>query len=635
MCGICGKLAWEGPEEVSEPVVRAMTATLAHRGPDGEGHHLWSDDGVAVGLGHRRLSIIDLSDAGRQPMANADGTVWVIHNGEVYNFRELRSELEALGYRFRSKTDTEVILHAYEAWGSGCVERLQGMFAFAVWDQGRRRLFLARDRVGIKPLYYAVRGGALLFASEMKALLQDPALDTGLDNGALDSYLAFGYVPAPDTIFRSVKKLPPAHVLSWQDGRVHIERYWQYRAARETAPARDEGEWLEEFEAVLQKAVARQMVSDVPLGAFLSGGIDSSLIVWMMSRASDQPVQSFTVGFDEQGWSEAPYARRAASRFATEHHEYDVSAAAMDILPKLVWHLDEPFGDSSMLPTYYVSKMTRQRVTVALSGDGGDELFAGYSRYQGERLSNIFQRLPRWVQSGVVSTLRAAPLSRTAPARRLGNVLANAGLDFASRYRNKQSLGEAGTRRELYADDFRRSLAAEADPLDDLLASAPKGDFVDRLTALDMEFYLPNDMLVKVDRMSMASSLEVRVPFLDEKVIETASRIPTHLKLRNFTTKYLLRKLASKALPPEISRRGKQGFGVPIHSWFRGALVDAARDLLLDGRTLRRGYFARRALEALLDRHQRGMQDHGHLIFALMSLETWNRVFIDHRGTSP
>jgi asparagine synthase (glutamine-hydrolysing) len=632
MCGICGKLVWNDPRGVSEQLVREMSAVLAHRGPDGSGEHVWNDATVAIGLGHRRLSIIDLSDAGRQPMSNDDGTVWVIHNGEIYNFRELRAELETLGYRFHSKTDTEVIVRAYEAWGTSCVERLQGMFASAVWDQSRRRLFIARDRVGIKPLYYVARPDSLLFASELKALMQDPTLDTQVDDSALDRYLAFGYVPAPDTIFPSVKKLPPAHTLTWEDGRMRIEPYWRYQPADGTEPRRSDGEWLEEFESVLERAVARQMVSDVPLGAFLSGGIDSSLIVWMMSRSSELPVRSFTVGFDKQNWSESRYARLVAREFGTQHREHDVSPDAMEILPKLVWHLDEPFGDSSMLPTYYVSKMTRQDVTVALSGDGGDELFAGYTRYQGERLSNIFRRFPSWVRSGVVSTLRSAPLARTESGRRLGTVLANAELDFVSRYRNKQSLGSLTTRMELYADDFRENLSATVDPLDELFASVSERDFIDRLTTFDMEFYLPNDMLVKVDRMSMASSLEVRVPFLDETVIEVASRIPNHLKLRNFTTKYLLRRMAAKVLPPEIWRRGKQGFGVPIQSWFRGELVDAARDMLLDGQTLNRGYFARAGLEKLLRRHERGTGDHGHLIFALMSFEIWNRVFIDKRG---
>ena len=374
------------------------------------------------------------------------------------------------------------------------------------------------------------------------------------------------------------------------------------------------------------------MVSDVPLGAFLSGGIDSSLVVWMMSRSSDLPVRSFTVGFNEHDWSETPYADRVAREFGTDHNQYDVTPHVMDILPKLVWHLDEPFGDSSMLPTYYVSKMTRQKVTVALSGDGGDELFAGYTRYQGERLSNICRRFPRWMRSGALSTLRSATLARNASARRLGRVLSNAELDFVSRYRNKQSFSRSATRMELYADDFRNNLTGGDDALDGLFASVSNGDLVDRLTVLDMEFYLPNDMLVKIDRMSMASSLEVRVPFLDETVIEAASRIPSSLKLRRFTTKYLLRKMAAKVLPAEIWRRGKQGFGVPIQSWFRGELVGPARDMLLDDQTLRRGYFSRPALEKLLGRHQNGIDDHGHLIFALMSFEVWNRVFVDKRG---
>ena len=634
MCGICGKLVWQNNEPVSQSIIKAMSDTLAHRGPDGEGHYFKTVDDVSIGLGHRRLSIIDLSEAGSQPMCDESGELWVVHNGEVYNFLSLRPELEALGLSFRSNTDTEVVLNAYRAWGPACIDRLEGMFAFAIWDEPRQRLFIARDRVGIKPLYYSLDNGTLRFASELKALLVDPSLDRRIDADALDRYFSYGYVPAPDTVFESVKKLPPAHTLVWEDGNTTIAPYWRYEAVSAPASFKSEGEWLDAFAEVLERVVAKQMVSDVPLGAFLSGGIDSSLIVWMASQASSQSIKSFTVGFGESEWTEAPYARRVAEQFGTEHHEYVVTPDTLDILPNLVWHLDEPFGDSSVLPTYHVSRMTRQDVTVALSGDGGDELFAGYTRYQGERLSRVFRRFPKWMRSSVVQALRQKPLSGKPSMRRLGDVLANAELDFVDRYRNKQSIVAPALKTGLYSDDFRNTIGPDTDIalLTEIVEAADGQDFIDRLTMLDMEFYLPNDMLTKVDRMSMAVSLEVRVPFLDEEVIDIARRIPTSLKLKHMTTKYLLRRLTARALPADIWKRGKQGFGIPIQSWFRGNLVGYARDVLLDHATIDRGYFNRAALDAMLAEHEANRADHGHLIYSLIVFETWCRVFLDGSG---
>ncbi len=624
MCGILG-VASSGGVPITAEIIESMRDTMAHRGPDDAGLYI---DGN-IGLGHRRLSIIDI-EGGIQPMATPDGSIHVIHNGEIYNFMSVRRDLEESGVEFSTRSDTEVVLRAYEKWGPSCVERLHGIFAFGIWDSRKKRLFIARDRLGIKPLYYATDPDRFIFASEIKAFLKHPDFDRTVDPRAVDRYFSFGYIPAPDTIFATVKKLLPAHYLIWENGTIRTDRYWRFEPRGQESD-KTNVEWTDEFRDVFQKAVSRQMISDVPLGAFLSGGIDSSLIVWMMSQSTDEPVRTFTIGFGQDGMSEAPYAKIVADRFSTRHEEFEVTPEAIDILPKLVWHLDEPFADSSALPTYFVSKITREQVTVALSGDGGDELFAGYTRHQGERLTRGFQALPPWARSGIVGALKKGGPQKL---KRLENVLANAELDFVTRYRNKEALSQSIDRLGLYSDNFRSDVGDD-DSIEQLLELAritSDADYIDRLTQFDLEFYLPNDMLTKVDKMSMASSLEVRVPFLDETVLEIAARIPTRLKLRGFTTKYLLRRLAAEVLPREITQRRKQGFGIPLQGWFRGQLTSYAREMLLDTRTLSRGYFDRPALETVLDDHENGRFDHGHLIYALISFELWNRVFIDNEG---
>lgn len=631
MCGILG-IAGASGVPVPREVVERMRDAIAHRGPDDAG--LYED--AHVKLAHRRLSIIDIG-GGHQPMSNDDHTVHLIHNGEIYNFLDVRRDLEAYGLVFRTRSDTEVILRAYEKWGTRCVEKLHGIFAFAVWDAPRKRLLLARDRLGIKPLYYCASRDTIRFASEMKAFLEDPAFDRAVDAAAVDMYFAYGYIPAPHTIFRSVKKVLPAHILVWQNGTFHTERYWRFEPRPEDG-AKKESEWLDEFRDVLRGAVSRQMVSDVPLGAFLSGGIDSSLIVRMMSETSSTPVKTFTIGFGADKTSETPYAKTVAELFQTEHHEFQVTPDKMEeILPLLVRHTDEPFADASIIPTYYVSKITREKVTVALSGDGGDELFAGYTRHQGEKLTEQFRRLPPGVRSRIERVLGADALQRVGRVRRLRHVLANAELGFVSRYRNKEMLSQDLDRRRLYSEAFRTAGKTNGDPVNAIfeeLARYTKDlDAIGRLTVFDLEFYLPNDMLMKVDKMSMASALEVRVPFLDETVVEAASRIPTRLKLKGYTTKYLLRRLAAEVLPPEIFKRRKQGFGVPLQTWFRGELTGYAREMLIDNRTLSRGYFDREALESVLDDHEERRGDHSRMIFALIAFELWNRAFVDRRGS--
>ncbi len=633
MCGILGVASASG-FPIPPETIEKMRDSLAHRGPDDVG--LYTDPFVT--LAHRRLSIIDLG-GGHQPMPNPEKTVWVTYNGEIYNFLDVREELKAAGFTFRTNCDTEVIIRAYEKWGPKSVEKLQGIFAYAIWDAPNKRLFVARDRLGIKPMYYAATERWFYFGSEIKAFLADPSFDKTIDASAVDKYFTFGYIPAPDTIFKHVKKLMPGHTILWENGRHTIERYWRFEPRPESAhdAEKDETEWLDELRDVLRRSVERQLMSDVPLGAFLSGGIDSSLIVRMAAEASKAPVKTFTIGFGGDKMSETPYAKTVAERFKTEHHEFQVTAGRMEeILPKLVWHLDEPFADSSAIPTYYVSKITRQKVTVALSGDGGDELFAGYTRHQGEKISERFRSLPSWVRSGAVAVLNAPPVTRNAQLRRLARVLSNAELSFLTRYHNKELLSQEVDRRTLYSHSFGATVGngSSIPQLEEILMYTSKVDAIDRLTVFDLEFYLPNDMLTKVDKMSMASSLEVRVPFLDELVMEIAARIPSSLKLKGYTTKYLLRKLASEVLPAEIFKRKKQGFGIPIQRWFRGQLTAYAKEMLLDRRTLSREYFDRIALSNLLNEHEIRRFDHGHMIYALIVFELWNRVFIDGEGTS-
>ncbi|MBB27889.1 MAG: asparagine synthase (glutamine-hydrolyzing) [Gemmatimonadetes bacterium] len=633
MCGICGKLVWQ-QDGTYETLIQQMNDTQAHRGPDDEGFRVYRAEDVQVALGHRRLSVIDLSDAGHQPLANETNEICIVYNGEVYNYKELRCQLKGMGHSFRSLTDTEVVLKAYQAWGRRCVERLRGMFAFCIWDQRKRRLFLARDRTGIKPLYYSTDSSGLLFGSELKALLLDQDLDRSLSFSALDSYFTYGYISAPDTIFQRIQKLPPGHSLTWENGSIQVARYWRYEPKPDQSKKTEE-DWVDELQGTFRAAVSRQMVSDVPLGAFLSGGIDSSLIVWAMAQNTNQSVQTFSIGFDDEPSSETRFARIVAQHLGVEHHEFNVTTDALAILPNLVWHMDEPFGDSSIVPTYYVSQMTRKQVTVALSGDGGDELFAGYTRYQGERFSRVFRGLPGTLRKFLVNTTRLSKGNRR--VRRLANVLSNAELDFVSRYRNKGSLCSPGIREEIYSADFKNALISNepSDPLLEICSKHQQSDYVDRLTAFDMESYLPNDMLMKVDKMSMASSLEVRVPFLDEEFVTFASRVPSRLKLRGFTTKFLLRKLASRVLPREICKRRKQGFGMPVQSWFRGSLVDATREILLDSSAISRRYLRSSAVENLLQTHEAGFAEHGHIIFALLSFEHWGRIFVEGKGMRP
>jgi asparagine synthase (glutamine-hydrolysing) len=628
MCGIAGIVHSEPAHPVDWELLRRMTSIMAHRGPDADGFHI----GHGVGLGHRRLSIIDLSTGG-QPIYNEDRTKAIVFNGEVYNFPELRENLEDRGHRFATRTDTEAILHAYEEYGERCVERLRGMFAFAIWDETARRLLLARDRVGKKPLYYAHNASRIAFASELKALLQDPALKPVVDPEALDAFFSFGAVPAPKSILQGVAQLPPAHYLVWEDGRILLGEYWDvpYGATIKGS----DSEVLEAFRAVFDGAVRIRLISDVPLGAFLSGGVDSTAVVEAMTRHSDSPVLTTSVGFMERAYSELDHARKVAQTVGSNHYEVMVRPTAAEILPALVWHLDEPFADSSALPTYYVSRAARERVTVALSGDGGDEIFAGYQRRYGLNRweTRLRHCLPAWAREWVLGPLgQSYPKADWLPRPLRGRyLLQNLGTTFERAYFSDLSLFREDTKPGFLTPEFRTQLNGH-DPFAGFVKHFKRVRGLDPLNQLlyvDLKTWLANDILVKVDRMSMANALEVRSPLLDHKVIEFAATIPADLKYRGRISKYLLKRYLEGRVPHTVIHRSKQGFEIPVAEWLRGELREMARDLVLSPRAIERGYLQPDSVRRLWQAHQRRIRDHSAHIWALMVLELWHRTFLD------
>jgi asparagine synthase (glutamine-hydrolysing) len=622
MCGIAGLFRQDGAA-VDAGLLRRMTDLLAHRGPDGDGFHV---DG-AVGLGHRRLAIIDLS-GGAQPMATADGAIWITYNGEIYNYRDLRQELSSLGFAFRTTSDTEVLLAAYEAWGVACLGRLRGMFAFAIWDSRRRRMFLARDRVGIKPLVYAWDGRGLRFASEVKAILEDPSVPRDLDWEALRDYLVHLCVPGPRTIFRGIRKLPPASYLlcSLDGGEPEIRTYWDLRMQPDHEIG--EADWAHQLDHLLHEATRLHMVSDVPVGAFLSGGIDSSSVVACMARVSTGPIKTFSVGFDEQQFDELRYARLVAARYGTEHFEIVVKPDVMSVLPRLAQQFDEPFADASAIPTYCVSKITRDHVTVALSGDGGDESFAGYHRYaEALRLHRRIDRSP----AVVLKPLLRWSAARRAPGAKGRDFTALIGMAPLDRYFRMLRCRSD----EALAALLTPEAAAQVGPrvadgtLAALAAQAGTADFVSTLQYVDVHHYLPEDILTKVDRTSMLTSLEARVPLLDHVVMEHAARMPSSLKLRRGVGKYVLKEAMRPYLPAEILSRRKMGFGVPLATWFRKELRDFSRDVLTDSRSRNRGILRPEAVAGLLEAHVTGRCDHSSELWSLVCLELWCRAWWD------
>jgi asparagine synthase (glutamine-hydrolysing) len=635
VCGIAGVFHFDRDRRVDELLLDRATDVLSHRGPDGRGTHL---DG-SVGLGHRRLAIIDTSDAAAQPLSNEDGTVWIVFNGEIYNFLSLKEDLVRRGHRFRSRSDTETIVHLYEELGEGCVEKLRGMFAFAIWDARRQKLFLARDRVGKKPLYFACSEESFRFGSEIKSILEDPSVPREPELRALDLYLSFGYVPSPLTAFKGIEKLPPAHTLTiGRDGEPCLRRYWELdmspKVPVETAAQAEKLE--EEVLATLDEATRLRMISDVPLGAFLSGGVDSSAVVASMKRAATGPVRTFAIGFEEKAWDESAFARLVAQHVETEHTELTLRPDSLDDVARLAWHYGEPFADPSLLPTSAVAKLARSKVTVALSGDGGDEVFLGYERYMGMNLEETLERCPRLVRDLMylrpwAPLLNALGIGRRA---RLGDHLGFArwrrGAEIWDRYFPAIEVTSPRTKERLFSDGASRSLGGHDARawLRSKIRSSDGETWTEKCAHADFTSYLPDDICVKVDVASMAYGLETRAPLLDHVLVEKVARLPFALKLRGLRGKLVLKRALRSRLPKATLERRKMGFGVPIAHWFRGGFTKLLEDVLLDPRARERGLLEPQAVLALVREHEKhGGQE--NVLFALLMLELWFKKFVD------
>jgi asparagine synthase (glutamine-hydrolysing) len=624
MCGIAGMAQTHPDGAIDNATIHRMCQALVHRGPDDEGIFVKA----GVGLGMRRLSIIDIA-GGHQPVFNEDKSIWIVFNGEIYNFPELRSELQARGHRFSTHTDTEVIVHLYEEHGAECVQKLRGMFAFALYDGRSSRLLLARDRLGIKPLHYALHNGTLLFASEMRAILAVRPELAQVDQAALLQYMYFGYIPDPATAFQPIRKLPPGHLLEFDNGQVRIRQYWDLPGYSTYEPVGEE-ELLEELEYRLAEAVRIRLIADVPLGAMLSGGMDSSTIVALMARATSRPVKTFSIGFRQAEFNEAPHARLVAQKFGTDHHELILEPDVLETIEMLTHHLEEPFGDSSMLPTYFISCLARKHVTVALSGDGGDEAFAGYERYRIHLEDRSYKWIPQW----------AGPLYRDyvhplVPYRMPGRNLAySISLPWQQRYIEGVSFQSFQREMGILSDEFVASDEFPLKRFEECLEKAPADDALSRVLYLDSKTYLPGDILTKVDRMSMATSLEARVPMLDHVFLEWVTALKPRWKMANGSQKFILKKLAERlGVPSEVLNRPKQGFALPLGHWMRHELKDLLQTTLLDAQTLNRGYFRASGVNRMLEEHFQGRRDHSARLWRLLIFELWHRNFLDTIGS--
>jgi asparagine synthase (glutamine-hydrolysing) len=630
VCGIAGMVGGRD-ETVDATDVHRMCQSIVHRGPDDEGIYA----NGPVGLGMRRLSIIDLS-GGHQPIHNEEKNIWLVYNGEIYNFPELRAWLLERGHKFYTHTDTEVIVHLYEEVGSDCVKKLRGMFALALYDERKNSLLLARDRLGKKPLHYALHQGRLYFGSEIKTILAVAPELASVDPEGLLQYFYFSYIPDPYTAFKPIHKLPPGHLLEYVNGKISVREYWDVPEYG-THPRISEEECLEQLEKRLEEAVRIRLISDVPLGALLSGGVDSSIVVALMARVSSGPVKTFSIGFQAEAFNEAEYARLVAEKFGTDHHELIVDPNLEDTLTFLTTMLEEPFGDSSMLPTYYVSRMARQHVTVALSGDGGDELFAGYDRYPIAMNRRKYDRIPGWL-----GRIYRGQLHHRLPDATYGKNLAwNASLSPRDRYLDDVSFLPALHReRGLFTEEFLEQAGGLPDPLEQsrqLFDRAPAKDALSQLLYFDTKTYLPGDILTKVDRMSMATSLEVRVPMLDHEFVGWVASLPIELKMRAGSRKFILKKLGERlGIPAALLHRRKQGFQLPLVDWMRDSMNDQFLRVLLEPRTLQRGYFKAQAVRDMVDEHTRGRRNRSSVLWCMLALELWHRNFLEnrHKGDS-
>ena len=627
MCGIVGFVN-KGTRAADRAVLGRMNDAIIHRGPDEDGFFVKEN----VGLAMRRLSIIDLA-SGQQPIFTPDGTKCIVFNGEIYNYQELRKGLEERGHQLKTKSDTEAVLHLFDEFGPDCLQHLRGMFAIAIWDDTAKTLFLARDRVGKKPLLYSHQAnGDLIFGSEFQALLKHPSITREVDYAALDSYMSYLCVPAPQTAFKQIRKLEPGHWMLWKDGEIKTERYWLPDFSKKIKISEEEA--IVETTRILRESTSLRMISEVPLGAFLSGGVDSSIVVALMAQESSAPVKTFSIGFEEQDFSELKYAKRVAEHVGAEYHEFVVRPNALDVLPTLVDHYGEPYADSSAIPTYYVSKETRQHVTVALNGDGGDESFAGYERYMAMQVAEVYRSVPHILRKafieGPINLYPTSEIKKTR-VRDVQRFFTSANEERTQRYFRWMSTFKPAVKKDIYTADFKAKLNGyeASDVLDQWFDKANGLGVLDSTLLTDQMTYLPNDLLVKVDIASMANSLEARSPFLDHKVIEFAASLPENLKMNRFRAKYLLKKVAARLVPSEVVYRRKMGFGVPIGHWFRGEMKDFVKDVLLSETSLSRGIVKREMIEKYVREHTSGAFDHAFPIWSLLMMELWFQRFID------
>jgi len=633
MCGIAGLLHLDG-RPVDPDMLERMTEALHHRGPDDHGYFFDRN----IGLGFRRLSIIDLG-GGHQPMANEDGTVQIVFNGEIYNFRELRERLKRSGHVFRTASDTEVIVHGYEEWGTEVVHHLNGMFAFAIWDCVRQRLFLARDRLGVKPLVYHHCGTTLAFASEIKSLLLVAGCDTTISDRGVFDYFSYLYIPGPATIYRDIRKLQPGEMCIVENGVLQTSVYWRPSAGPYVN--RRIEDWCEELRERLLGAVRLQLGADVPLGVFLSGGIDSSAVTAAMAHAGAEEIRSFTCGFDVRAYDETAYAEQVSRHVGTTHHAFKIDGASTDLLPRLLWYLDEPMADATIIPTYLLSEQTRRYVKVALSGEGGDELFAGYTHYQGMALNRHLNSLPRRIRQGLVSGTRQLPHFGSPRLgyllHRLERVMGSSLAPPFEDYMNKVAIFSPEQKCQLFSADFQQRISAFPH-LEALRAVARDNSAIDPIaqaSLADLSVYLPGDMLTKVDRMSMACSLEVRVPLLDHTLVAFAQSIPVDLKIKNMHTKYVLRKALAPWLPPDILRRSKRGFNPPLEYWLQKNLMEYAQEYQMTQTLAESGYFNLSFVRELTDAHIRGRRNYSRQIWALLVFAVWWRTIRGRARTKP
>ena len=630
MCGICGKVEFEDGASVKEVLIKDMLDTIRHRGPDDEGLYV----GPQVALGFVRLSIIDLAN-GHQPLSNEDGTIWIVFNGEIYNYRALRTFLLNKGHTLRTQTDTEVIVHLYEELGVNCLEQLRGMFAFALWDQKTRTLMLARDRVGIKPLYYSVLDSAIVFASELKAILADPEVTLDLAPEVIDRFLTFLYVPGEDTLLRKIHKLAPGHYLIIEDGRLKVRKYWDLKFLKgHCPPSIKEAET--QLSNLLTEAVELHSIADVPIGVLLSGGVDSTAVLGCAAELTTKEMSSYTVGFSDANVAdERPYAKLAAETFCSRHYDMTISAGDFaEFLPKYVWHMEEPVCEPPAIAMYYVSKLARNHVKVLLSGEGGDEAFAGYDNYRTiiwmERLKRVCGPLNTTLSWG------ATQLSGLAQSARVAKYAPLIGASFPSYYYSRTSTPYRYSGNgigQLYSKDFLPQIDREftVEPIRRLFSVVHGESILDQMLYIDTKTWLPDDLLIKADRMTMANSLELRVPLLDHRLLEFAASLPSHYKLKGFTLKYIWKKALARRVPSAILRRKKAGFPVPYESWLRNECRDQVHEILTDRRTSQRGYFQKAAIEKLVrTNNERG--GFSKEVFSLVTLELWHRMFLDGRG---